>query len=88
MKLFIIVVLLNIYSYADAQVRNNNDSLNAKINRPEKVTITGENILIYRWDDTKTSDNYCITTGFGQHPEKNQYHLVAAYSIVKNYQAY
>ncbi|MEJ0082437.1 MAG: hypothetical protein WDM78_16135 [Puia sp.] len=55
-----LVFLLNIFSYAGAQISPDDSLFNAKVVRPGDVTITGENIQIYRWDNIKSTDNYSM----------------------------
>jgi hypothetical protein len=61
MRIFLIVVLLNICSHSDAQNRKDKQVYNTVFATPKQVTITGENILIYTRHNTDSLYNYSIT---------------------------
>jgi hypothetical protein len=60
MRIFMMAVLLNMWTYLDAQNRSDKHVYNAVFRSPERVTITGQNILIYRVANTDTLNNYSI----------------------------
>jgi hypothetical protein len=61
MRIFLIVVLLNICTNSDAQNRKDKQVYNTVFGTPKLVTITGENILIYNRHNTDSLYNYSIT---------------------------
>ncbi len=61
MRIFLIVVLLNICSLSDAQNRKDKQVYNSVFGTPKQVTISGENILIYTRHNTDSLYNYSIT---------------------------
>ena len=62
MRTLMIAFLLNMWTYSDAQNRTDKHVFDAVVTSPKQVTITGENILIYRRDNKDTLYNYSMTT--------------------------